>query len=54
MQKLQLFIWIPKCKHNLIKYKYLSCNKEYLNKINEELNERFTNTFKFFNNELQI
>ena len=37
-------------KDNLIKYKCLSCNKNYSNKIVEELKKRFKNTFKFFNN----
>ena len=38
-------------KDNLINYKYLSCNKNYSNKIGEELKERFKNTFKFSDNE---
>ena len=36
-------------KKNSIKYKCLSCNKDYSNKINEELKKRFKNTFKFSN-----
>ena len=35
---------------NSIKYKFLSCNKSYSNKIDEELKSRFNNTFKFPNN----
>ena len=35
-------------KDNLIKYKCLSCNKNYSNKIDEELK----NTFKFSNNDI--
>ena len=35
---------------NLIKHKYLSCNKDYSNKIDEELKKRFNNTFKFSSN----
>ena len=35
---------------NLIKHKYLSCNKDYSNKIDEELKKRFNNTFKFSRN----
>ena len=31
---------------NLMKYRCLSCNKEYSNKIDEELTIRFKNTFK--------
>ena len=36
-------------KKKSIKYKCLSCNKDYSNKINEELRKRFKNTFKFSN-----
>ena len=32
------------------KYKCLSCNKGYLNIIDEELKKRFKNKFKFSNN----
>ena len=39
-------------EENLIKYKCLSCNKNYSNKINEELNKRFKDTFKFSNNDM--
>ena len=39
-------------KDNLIKYEYLSCNKNYSNKIDEELKQRFKNTFKFSNNDI--
>ena len=31
-------------------WKFLSCNKSYSNKIDEELKSRFNNTFKFPNN----
>ena len=34
----------------MIKYKCLSCFKDYSKKINEELKKRFKNTFKFSNN----
>ena len=37
---------------NLIKYKYLSCNKDNSNKIDEELKKRFKNTFTFSNNDI--
>ena len=36
-------------KDNLIKYKCLSCNKDYSKKIDEELKKWFKNTFKFSN-----
>ena len=39
-------------KDNLIKYKCLSCNKDYSNKIDEELKNRFKNIFKFSNNDI--
>ena len=35
-------------KENFIKYKCLSCNKDYSNKIDEELTKWFKNTFKFY------
>ena len=37
-------------KDNLIKYKSLSCNKDYSNKLEEKLKKRFKNTFKFSDN----
>ena len=40
-------------KDNLIKYKCLSCNKDYSNKTDEELKKRFKNTFKFSNNDIK-
>ena len=39
-------------KDNLIKYKCLSCNKNYSNKIDEELNKIFKNKFQFFKNDI--
>ena len=44
------FLEYESVKDNLIKYKYLSCNENYTNKIDEELKKRFKNTFKFCNN----
>ena len=35
-----------------MKYKCLSSNKSYSNKIDEELKKRFKNTFKFTNNDI--
>ena len=35
----------------MIKPKCLSCNKDYLNKVNEELKHQFKNTFNFSNND---
>ena len=39
-------------KDNLIKYKCLSCNKDYSNKIDEEVKKRFKSTCKFANNDI--
>ena len=39
-------------KNNLIKYKYLSYNKTYSEKRNEELKQKFMNTVKFSNNDI--
>ena len=41
-------------KDNLINYKYLSCNKNFSNKIDEELRKIFKNKFQFFNNDINI
>ena len=45
------FIEYEIVKGNLIKYKCLSCNKDYSNKINGEPKKQFKNTFKFSNND---
>ena len=39
-------------KGNLIKYKYLYCNKDYSKKLDEKLKKRLKNTFKFSNNDI--
>ena len=39
-------------KNNLIKYEFLSYNKDYSNKIDEELKNQFRNSFKFSNNDI--
>ena len=39
-------------KDNLIKYKCLSCNKHYSNKVDEKLKKIFNNTFKFSENDI--
>ena len=39
-----------KCRHDdLIKYKCLCCNKNYQQKFDEKLKERFFNTYNFSN-----
>ena len=47
-----VFFEYESVKENSIKYKCLSCNKKYSNKIDEELKNRFKNTFKFSNNDI--
>ena len=39
-------------KDNLIKYKCLSCNKDYSNKLDEKLKKRSKNIFKFSDNDV--
>ena len=46
------FLKYESVKDNLIKYQCLSCNKDCLNKIDEELKKRFKNKFKFSNNDI--
>ena len=47
------FIEYESVKENLIKYKCLSCNKNYTNTIDEELKKRFKSTFKVSNNAIK-
>ena len=47
-----VFLKYESVKDNFMKYKCLSCNKNYSNKIDEELEKRFKNTFKFSNNDI--
>ena len=49
---MQLFLEYESVKDNLVKYKCLSCNKDYSKKIDEEWKKRFKNTFKFSNNDI--
>ena len=46
------FLEYESVKDNLIKYKCLSCNKDYSNKLDEKLKKRFKNMFKFSNDEM--
>ena len=48
------FLKYESVKDNLIKYKCLSCNKDYSNKLDEKFKKRFKNTFKFSDNEDSI
>ena len=44
------FLEYESVKENSVKYKCLSCNKDYSNNIDEASKKRFKNTFKFSNN----
>ena len=46
------FLKYENVKDNLIKYKCLSCNKDYSKKLDEELKSKFENLFEFSNNDL--
>ena len=46
------FLEYESAKDNLIKYKCLSCNKDYSNKLNEKLKKRFKDTIKFSDNDI--
>ena len=46
------FLEYENVKDNLVKYKCLSCNKDYSNKVDEDLKKRFKNTFKFSYNDI--
>ena len=45
-----VFFEYESVKDNFIKYKCLSCNKDYSNKLKEKLKDQLKNTFKFSNN----
>ena len=46
------FLQYENVKDDLIKYRCLSCNKGYPNKLDEELKKKFKNTFKFSNTDI--
>ena len=46
------FLEYESVKDNLIRYKCLSYNKDYSNKLYEKLKKRFKGTFKFSNNDI--
>ena len=52
MRKLWLFSWYESVKDNLIIYKCLSYNKDYLEKLEEKFKKWFKNIFKFSNNDI--
>ena len=45
------FLEYESVKEHSIKHKFSRCNKDYPDKINEELNKRFKNTLKFSDND---
>ena len=47
------FLEYESVKDNSIKYKSLSCNKDYSNKLNKELKKRLKNTFELSNNDIK-
>ena len=48
------FLEYGSVKDTLIKYKCLSCKKNYSKKFDEKLKKRFRNTFKISNNYINI
>ena len=46
------FLEYESVKDNLIKYKCLSCNKDYSKKLDKKSKKQFKNTFKFSNNDI--
>ena len=46
------FLKYESIKDNLIQYKYLSCKKDFSNKLDKELRKKFKNTVKFSNNDI--
>ena len=46
------FLEYESVKYNLIKYEWLSCSKDYSNKLDEEWTKKFKNTFKISNNDI--
>ena len=51
MQRSQFFLEYKSINDYLIKYKCLSCNKNYSKKIDEKLKKQLNNIFKFSNNQ---
>ena len=52
MQRLQFFLEYESFEDNLIKYECLSCNKDNSNKVDEDFEKRFKNTFEFSNDDI--
>ena len=47
-----VFLEYESVKDNSAKFKCLSCNQDYLNKLDEEIKKKFKDKFKFFNNDI--
>ena len=52
MQKRNFFLEYKRADDNSIKYRCLSYNKNYWNKIDKKLKKRFKNTFNFSSNNI--
>ena len=46
------FLKYESIKKSLMKYKCLSCKKDYSNKLDEKIKDKFKNIFKFSNNDI--
>ena len=46
------FLEYESVKDNLIKYKCVSCDKDYRNRLDGKFKRRFKNTFKFYDNDI--
>ena len=46
------FLEYESVKSNLVKYKCLSCNEDYSNKLDEKLKKWFKNAFEFSDNDI--
>ena len=51
-KKYNHFLEYESDKDDFIKYKCLSCSKDYSNRFNEKLKKKFINTFNFSNNNI--
>ena len=52
IHKINYFLEYESAKDNLVKYKCLTANEKYSNKIDQKLKESFKNIFKFSNNDI--
>ena len=47
-----VFLEYESVKENSAKFKCLSCNQDYSNKLDEEIKKKFKDKFKFSNNDI--